>query len=125
MATIQARRAIEKMKKAGFARSDFRVRTNTKVFQRTDMLQGTRTYREYGDAIITCLASKEESTSKIEAALDAGLDVTVYYINGQPGHPHFSEAAGDKGDVVCKTPARMNLHYGELELDEPSASKGE
>ena len=26
----------------------------------------------------------------------------------------------DKGDVVCETPARMNLHYGELELDEPS-----
>ena len=111
MATEQAKRAIAKMKQAGFARSDFRVKTDTKVRQRTDMIRGTETYRIYGDAIITCLASKEEATGRIEAALEAGLDVMVYYIGDKPGYPYFHEAVGDTGMLI------------EQHLDDPMSNR--
>ena len=89
MASTQAKRAIAKMKKAGFKRSDFRVRTQT----RSKTHEG-REYTEYGEALITCLAPKEEALAKVHAAIKAGLDVTFY---SRDGYPYFSEAVGDRG----------------------------
>ena len=46
---------------------------------------------------------------------------SLYKVIRKDGGTTSEIVIADKGDVVCETPARMNLHYGELELDEPLA----
>lgn len=49
------------------------------------------------------------------------LSPQAYRVLRKTGEPTNELVITGKGGVLCETPARMNLHYGELELDEPSA----
>lgn len=76
----QSKRAIDKMKAAGFKRSEFRVRTETKSYKMND---GRRAY-EYGDALISCHASRDRQMEMIDAMVEAGLNVEVSHYMASP-----------------------------------------
>jgi hypothetical protein len=93
--TNQAKRAIAKMKAAGWKRSEFKVRTDTRVYQKNG-----RRIREYGDALIMLRASKSEQYRKIGAMLAEGLDVMVISNkDGGLGYIHVSDGWKDEGQA--------------------------
>lgn len=81
--TQQAKRAIAKMKAAGWQRSEFSVRTDTHRYRRNG-----REIREYGRALIHVKADKETLYMRIAGMLQAGLDIIVLvFESGTPSYP--------------------------------------
>lgn len=81
----QAARAISKMLAAGFARKDFRVRTQVKRARDPKAPGGY--HREYGAARITIWDSKK-ALPLVVAMIENGLNVTVIEDpNPDAGHP--------------------------------------
>ncbi len=119
MATIQTNRAIKKMKQAGFDRSDFRIRTDTKVKQTTDMIHGTRKYREYGDAIITVL-NRDKVDELLSQILAIGLDVTIYHTDKHQDSFHIKDNYEDNGiirivDMTQEDEYGMHIRWNQID----------
>ena len=86
--TEQAKRAIEALKAAGYARKEFTVNTDIKRVKGHD----GKYYSEYGNAIITVWANLERQYDLIGNVLEQGLSATVYILqDGTLGHPHYHE----------------------------------
>lgn len=74
--TEQVKRTVKAMKRAGFKRSEFICRNDSRTFTHKG-----RRITEYGSAIVSPRIKTEEVIKRIPALLENGLDVTVFILN--------------------------------------------
>lgn len=104
--TGQAQAAIDRMLRAGFKRSEFKVSTERKYH--TDRETGRRFY-EWGDAKISIHGTYARAIELTEAMLAEGLSVTQTLMDGRPR------------SVEIESNGRGELHH--FDVDAPAGQR--
>ena len=99
MTIIQSQRMIDALKKAGYKRSEFQVRTARQYCGRD--WRGRPAY-EYGDAQILVFASKERQFELLEAVAQQGIDIVICVLDGRNCYPSYKDAHKDIGKIEYK-----------------------